>query len=74
MPIFSIAPFPPMTPSVPVNRADQAAEALARIAAIQTVEVLGAMIDQSHSQPQSDLANLAKNAVGEGEVNRAKAG
>lgn len=73
MPIFSIAPLSPLTPSAPVNRADQAAEALARIAVIQTVETLGAMIDQSHSQSQSDLAHMAKDAVGEGEVSRAKA-
>jgi hypothetical protein len=50
-----------------------AADALARIAVIQSVETLGAMIDQSHSQAQGDMANLAKDAVGEGEVNRAKA-
>ncbi|KQY91948.1 hypothetical protein ASD21_16800 [Caulobacter sp. Root1455] len=73
MPIFSIAPLSSLTPSAPVNRADQAADALARIAVIQTVETLGAMIDQSHSQSQGDLANLAKDAVGEGEVSRAKA-
>lgn len=73
MPIFSIAPLSALTPSAPVNRADMAAEALARIAVIQTVETLGAMIDQSHSQPQGDMANLAKDAVGEGEVSRAKA-
>jgi hypothetical protein len=72
VPIFSIAPLSPLTPSAPVNRADQAAEALARIAVIQTVETLGAMIDQSHSQPQGDLANLAKDAVGEGEASRAR--
>jgi hypothetical protein len=70
VPIFSIAPLSPVTPSTPVN---QAADALARMAVIQTVETLGAMIDQSHSQPQSDLANLAKNAVGEGEASRTKA-
>jgi hypothetical protein len=63
-----------LTPSAPVSRADQAAEALARIAVIQTVETLGAMIDQSHSQSQGDLAHLAKDAVGEGEASRAKAG
>lgn len=73
MTIFSVAPLSPLTPSAPVSRADQAAEALARIAVIQSVETLGAMIDQSQSQPQGDLANLAKNAVGEGEAGRVKA-
>jgi hypothetical protein len=70
--IFSITPLPPVTPSAPASRADQAADALARIAVIQSVETLGAMIDQSHSDSQGDLANLAKNAVGEGEASRAK--
>jgi len=70
--IFSVAPLSSLTPSNPVNRADQAADALARIAVIQTVETLGAMIDQSNSQSQGDLANLAKNAVGEGEANLAR--
>jgi len=74
VPIFSIVPLSPLTPPAPVNRADMAAEALARIAVIQTVETLGAMIDQSHSRSQGDLARLAKQAVGEGEVNRAKPG
>ena len=73
MTIFSVAPLSPLTPSAPVTRADQAAEALARIAVIQSVETLGAMIDQSQSQPQGDLANLAKDAVGEGDVARARA-
>lgn len=73
MTIFSVAPLSPITPSAQVNRAEQAVEALARIAVIQAVETLGAMIDQSDSQPQSDLANQAKNAVGEGEAGRAKA-
>jgi hypothetical protein len=71
--IFSVTPLSSLTPSAPVSRADQAAEALARIAVIQTVETLGAMIDQSQSQSQSDLAHLAKDAVGEGELGRAKA-
>jgi hypothetical protein len=70
--IFSVAPLSSLTPSNPVNRADQAADALARIAVIQTVETLGAMIDQSNSQPQGDLANLAKNAVSEGEAKLAR--
>ncbi|TCS17398.1 flagellar hook-length control protein FliK [Caulobacter sp. BK020] len=73
MTIFSVAPLSPLTPSAPVSRADQAAEALARIAVIQSVETLGAMIDQSQSQPQGDLTNLAKDVVGEGEAGRAKA-
>ena len=73
MTIFSVAPLSSLTPSNPVNRADQAADALARIAVIQTVETLGAMIDQSNSQPQGDLAHLAKNAVGEGEAARVRA-
>lgn len=72
MTIFSVAPLSPLTPSAPVTRGDQAAEALARIAVIQSVETLGAMIDQSQSQPQGDLANLAKDAVGEGEAGRVK--
>jgi len=71
--IFSVTPLSSLTPSAPVSRADQAAEALARIAVIQTVETLGAMIDQSQSQSQGDLAHLAKDAVGEGELGRAKA-
>ncbi|KQZ33626.1 flagellar hook-length control protein FliK [Caulobacter sp. Root1472] len=70
MTIFSVTPLSSLTPSAPVSRADQAAEALARIAVIQSVETLGAMIDQSQSQ--ADLANLAKDAVGEGEAGRAK--
>ena len=73
MTIFSVTPLSSLTPSAPVSRADQAAEALARIAVIQTVETLGAMIDQSQSQSQGDLAHLAKDAVGEGELGRAKA-
>lgn len=73
MTIFSVAPLSSPTPSAPVSRADQAAEALARIAVIQSVETLGAMIDQSQSQPQGDLANLAKGAVGEGDAARARA-
>ncbi|WP_165186910.1 flagellar hook-length control protein FliK [Caulobacter soli] len=72
MTLFSVIPLSAVTPPTPV-RTDPAADALARMAVIQTVETLGAMIDQSHSQPQSDLAHLAKEAVGEGEVNRAKA-
>jgi len=52
-----------LIPSAPVSRADQAAEALARIAVIQSVETLGAMIDQSDSQSQDDLANLASGRV-----------
>ena len=73
MTIFSVAPLSPVTPSAQVARAEQAVEAIARIAVIQAVETLGAMIDQSDSQPQRDLANLAKNAVAEGEAIRAKA-
>lgn len=73
MTIFSVAPLSPLTPSAPVTRADQAAEALARIAVIQSVETLGAMIDQSQPQPQGDLVNLAKDAVGEGDLARARA-
>ena len=68
MPIFSIAPLSPLTPSNPVNRADMAAD-LARVALIQTTEILGAMIGQS----QSEAANFGKDAVGEGELSRAKA-
>jgi hypothetical protein len=68
VPIFSIAPLTPATPSNPINRADMAAD-LARVALIQTTETLGAMIDQSHSE----AANFGKDAVGEGEVSRAKA-
>ena len=49
MPIFSITPLSPVTPSIPINRADLAAD-LARIAVIQTTETLGAMIDQSQSE------------------------
>lgn len=73
MTIFPIAPLSPVTPSNPVNRADQAADALARIAVIQAAETLGAMIDHSNSQSQDDLTHLARNAVGESELGRAKA-
>jgi hypothetical protein len=66
--IFPVAPLSPVSPSNPVNRADLAAD-LARVAVIQTTETLGAMLDQSHSNG----VNLGKDAVGEGEVSRAKA-
>lgn len=70
MPIFSIAPLTPLTPNTPVNRGESSADALARAAVVQTVEILGAMIGQSHP----DVANPAlKDGVGEGEVDRAKA-
>ena len=70
MPIFSIAPLTPLTPSTPVNRGESSADALARAAIVQTVETLGAMIGQSHSE----VANPAvKDGVGEGELDRAKA-
>ncbi|MBO9558071.1 MAG: flagellar hook-length control protein FliK [Caulobacter sp.] len=72
MTIFSIAPLSALTPSNPANRVDQAADALARVAVIQTVEALGAMLEQSGSQSQGDLANLAKHTVGEGEANLAR--
>ncbi|KRA65133.1 hypothetical protein ASD79_19655 [Caulobacter sp. Root655] len=70
MPIFSIAPLTPLTPNTPVNRGESSADALARAAIVQTVETLGAMIGQSHSE----VANPAvKDGVGEGELDRAKA-
>jgi len=68
VPIFSIAPLSPVTPSIPINRADMAAD-LARVAVIRATETLGAMIDQS----QSEIANPGQEAVGEGEASRAKA-
>ncbi|EJL21446.1 hypothetical protein PMI01_05174, partial [Caulobacter sp. AP07] len=68
MPIFSIAPLTPLTPNTPVNRGESSADALARAAIVQTVETLGAMIGQSHSE----VANPAvKDGVGEGELDRA---
>jgi hypothetical protein len=70
VPIFSIAPLTPLTPNTPVNRGESSADALARAAIVQTVETLGAMIGQSHSE----VANPAvKDGVGEGELDRAKA-
>jgi hypothetical protein len=70
VPIFSIAPLTPLTPTTPVNRGESSADALARAAVVQTVEILGAMIGQSHSE----VANPAvKDGVGEGELDRAKA-
>jgi len=71
--IFSVAPLSLLTPSNPANRVEPAVDAIAKLAVIQTVETVGAMIDQSDSQPQSDLAHLAKSTAGEGEVSRAKA-
>jgi hypothetical protein len=70
VPIFSIAPLTPLTPNTPVNRGESSADALARAAIVQTVETLGAMIGQSHSE----VANPAvRDGVGEGELDRAKA-
>ncbi len=71
MTLYSVIPLSAVTPPTPA-KTDPAADALARMAVIQTVETLGAMIDQSNSQSQNDLANLAKQTVGEGEANRAK--
>ena len=72
MTLYSVIPLSAVTPPTPA-RTDPAADALARMAVIQTVETLGAIIDQSNSQSQGDLANLAKHGVGEGEASRAKA-
>jgi hypothetical protein len=69
VPIFSIAPLTPLTPSTPVARGEPSADALARAAIVQTVQILGEMVGQSHSE----VANPAlKNSVEEGEANRAK--
>jgi hypothetical protein len=70
VPIFSIAPLTALAPSIPVGRGEPSADALARAAIVQTVQVLGEMVGQSHS----DVANPAlKTSVEEGEANRAKA-
>lgn len=69
MPIFSIAPLTPLAPSTPVARGESSADALARAAIVQTVQILGEMVGQSHSE----VANPGlKNSVEEGEANRAK--
>jgi hypothetical protein len=70
VPIFSIAPLTPLTPPTPVARGESSADALARAAIIQTTQILGDMVGQSHPE----LANTTlKDGVGEGEANRAKA-
>jgi hypothetical protein len=55
VPIFSIAPLTALAPSIPVGRGEPSADALARAAIVQTVQVLGEMVGQSHS----DVANPA---------------
>ena len=70
MPIFSIAPLTPLTSPTLVNRGESSADALARAAIVQTTETLGAMIGQNHSE----VANPGlKDAVGEGDLDRARA-